>query len=90
MENKINDGGAAFPEGIAVGVAGDVYGGNSSGMSLRDYFAAKAMQGLCTGCSGTLGKEFSAYAKGACNAVISERSYVLADAMIKAREATND
>jgi len=44
------------------------------GMTLRDYFAAKAMQGLC--------------ANGNTNPFdISRAAYVVADAMLKAREA---
>ena len=50
------------------------------GMDLRDYFAAKAMQGICAGKdeAGTLvhhGYEW-----------IASESYAIADAMIKARE----
>lgn len=60
------------------------------GMTLRDYFAGKIAGALATGCSGMLSGEFSAYAKGDCNAVIAERSYSLADAMLKAREASHD
>jgi hypothetical protein len=54
-------------------------------MSLRDYFAAKAMQGLVsahnqegiwTGC----GDETS-------NRIMSETAYEIADAMLAAREA---
>jgi hypothetical protein len=49
--------------------------GENQGMSLRDYFAAKAMQGL--------------YASSFYNesyAVISEMAYKQADAMLKARQ----
>jgi len=46
------------------------------GMTLRDYFAAKAMQGLLACASGDGTKE--SYAKWA---------YEYADAMLKAREA---
>lgn len=47
-DNKpVDDGGAAFPEAIAVGPAGDVYFG-PSGMSKRDYFAGQALIGLGT------------------------------------------
>lgn len=45
MVNKINDGGPAFPLYVPTQQAGD----NSEvilGLSLRDYFAAKAMQGI--------------------------------------------
>ena len=50
------------------------------GMELRDYFAAKAMQGICAGRdeAGTLvshGYEW-----------IASESYKIADAMMKARE----
>ena len=47
------------------------------GMTLRDYFAAKAMQGLLAADTG-----FTMY-----SAQIAEISYAQADAMMKAREA---
>jgi hypothetical protein len=46
------------------------------GMTLRDYFAAKAMQGLL---AGTL--------KSSDTSLIARDCYAMADAMIKAREA---
>lgn len=51
------------------------------GMMLRDYFAAKAMQGFLS--SGRINTDHVArhYAKD-----ISESAYALADAMLKARE----
>ncbi len=58
--SEINTGGSAFP----------VHG--LPGMTLRDYFAAKAMQVLIGG------KDVYAAASAA---------YVMADAMLKAREA---
>ena len=57
----------AFPVG---------YNGHQ-GMTLRDYFAAKAMQGLLTA---EIVGEYS-------NEHVAEIAYVLADAMLKAREA---
>ncbi len=48
-----------------------------NGMTLRDYFAAKAMQGMLS--SGNLPKTIS-------DADIAECTYNLADAMLKARE----
>ena len=48
------------------------------GMTLRDYFAAQAMQGMLA--SGNLPKTMP-------DADIAECSYNLADAMLKAREA---
>lgn len=43
------------------------------GMTLRDYFAAKAMQGLCAG--GNISAQN-----------IAQASYIVADAMLKARQ----
>ena len=48
-----------------------------SGMTLRDYFAAKAMQGLLTA---EIVGDYS-------NEHVAEIAYVLADAMLKRREA---
>ena len=45
------------------------------GMTLRDYFAAKAMQGMMHDVSQPVGE------------VIAEWAYQVADAMLKAREA---
>ncbi|HAT7708526.1 TPA: hypothetical protein JAX41_005002 [Enterobacter roggenkampii] len=58
------------------------YHGMDSGMTLRDYFAAKAMQGWLASFS-----ESDAHpsVSGKCDAV-AEASYALADAMLKARE----
>jgi len=47
------------------------------GMSLRDYFAAKAMTGLLTA---EIVGEYS-------NEHVAEIAYLIADAMLKAREA---
>lgn len=65
----MNTGGPAFPaHTIAM----------HEGMTLRDYFAAKAMQGLIS--SHHCGKDFSATQK-------AKDAYVIADEMLKAREA---
>jgi hypothetical protein len=48
------------------------------GMTLRDYFAAKAMQGMLAACTGWSEQEQTRLAK--C-------SYMMADEMMKAREA---
>ena len=42
MSDKINDGGAAFP------VPNDANVNDQEGMTLRDYFAAKAMHAMVT------------------------------------------
>jgi len=60
-----NTGGPAFPLFAATGYAG---------MTLRDYFAAKAMQAVVS--NGDVDPQ-----------KISQASYIIADAMLKAREA---
>ena len=67
--STINDGGPAFPVG-----SGDMR--DPVGMSLRDYFAAAAMQGICA--SGPM----------ITDDVIALEAYSIADAMIKARTRT--
>jgi hypothetical protein len=69
MAKIIHTGGPAFPLAIDKQVLHD-------GMTLRDYFAAKAMQGLLAG------KLQSVELK-----VIAGDCYKMADAMLKAREA---
>ena len=75
--NSTNTGGPAFPvpdiDGSAV----------CEGMTLRDYFAAKAMQGFLM--DDALHKEASAAPEWLKS--IADASYELADAMLKAREA---
>lgn len=51
-----------------------------SGMSLKDYFAAKAMQGICAGRD----EAGELYQHG--YEWIASESYKIAEAMIKARE----
>jgi hypothetical protein len=69
--SNINDGGPAFP-------VENVHIWQGHGMSLRDYFAAKAMQGLVAQSMGTAllspAEDAAAYA------------YAMANAMLKARE----
>lgn len=64
-------GGPAFPS-IVYDNDYEVYF-TEGGMILRDYFAAKAMQGFCAGgCTNTQD--------------IAKAAYIVADAMLKARE----
>jgi hypothetical protein len=51
----------------------------SHGMTLRDYFAAKAMQGVISGCAAR--GEVLIYSE------LAGLSYDIADAMLEAREA---
>jgi hypothetical protein len=67
-----NTGGPAFPT--------PAHNLQNDGMTLRDYFAAKAMQGDISSFSDD--KDPSDVAS-----IIAERAYQIADAMLKAREA---
>lgn len=69
--NSINTGGPAFPIDIPSV-------GHSTGMTLRDYFAAKAMQAVLSD------PEITDIAKT--KDWIAICSYSVADAMLKARE----
>lgn len=69
------DGGPAFP---VVGAAGATM--DFGGMTLRDYFAAKAMQSLIAALTDESGIKRE-YAEP-----IAQGSYFMADAMLKARE----
>ncbi|MEX5557969.1 hypothetical protein Q1J45_10365 [Pseudomonas rhodesiae] len=66
------DGGTAFPI-----VHPDGSGVQYFGMSLRDYFAAKALQGICASGPGA----------DCNNDFIAREAYGLADAMLAARSA---
>ena len=70
--NNTNTGGPAFP-GLHPSSECRY---KEEGMTLRDYFAAKAMQGLL---AGTL--------KSSDTSLIARDCYAMADAMLKAREA---
>ena len=54
---------------------------DGSGMTLRDYFAAKAMQGLIASPRGTPD------GRDATDTYYAKCAYLMADAMLKAREA---
>lgn len=69
-----NTGGPAFP------LVGDSYQVQDIGMTLRDYFAAKAMQGLVERNKNLDLTRHEAH-------VTSTSAYQMADAMLKAREA---
>ncbi len=66
--SDINDGGPAFPWGE--------HGTHLGGMTLRDYFAAKAMQGLVTAT-----QEMTHVTV----AMLADEAYAYADAMLAAR-----
>ena len=65
-----NTGGPAFPIVIDIGQGVEWH----KGMTLRDYFAAKAMQALLT-------------RRPLSGGEVARDAYIIADAMLKAREA---
>ena len=71
MSDTINNGGPAFP--APAGVAHIT----EQGMTLRDYFAAKAMQGMCSSDSHCV--------DGWAHSDIAVQAYQMADAMLRAR-----
>ena len=81
MSNQINDGGPAFPLGPTAGTMKPMQDGTlivthygmEPGVTIRDYFAAAALQGM------NLDFNFS------CTTYAMD-AYLIADAMLKARE----
>lgn len=85
--NEKNNGGPAFPVADRLNFGPEV----NQGMTLRDYFAAKAMAGMLAGSDNTdfddealRRSDYPAY----CD-LFAEGAYSMADAMLKARVNTN-
>lgn len=92
MNDKTKGGGPAFPEQIAVTPTGDTYSGEA-GMTLRDYFAAKAMQGMLAvpddqryGDRADKALSVEEWQQWCVTGVV-EHAYRVADAMLAARSA---
>ena len=80
MNNTQNTGGPAFPRPFSVDdVDPDISYPAHAGMTLRDYFAAKAMQALMVHPDWNLYPDSTA-----------KDAYKLADAMLKERRRTHD
>jgi hypothetical protein len=77
MTEQPKDGGPAFP--FAATDPSNV-AMQASGMSLRDWFAGKALAGLASNCD-------EAGLSSWCAAPLADRAYEIADAMIAARGA---
>lgn len=75
-DKHINDGGPAFP----LQSIGPEFPPGYAGMTLRDFFAANAMQGLAA----------NPEAWDMTDEKVAEWAYNAADAMLKARETSND
>ncbi len=83
---KTNDGGAAFPPSMACDLEGRIWPSDQlhedgGGMSLRDYFAAKAMQGSMANPDHA---DSTGITEGN-HASIAKYAYRVADAMIAER-----
>ena len=80
--SNTNTGGPAFPFSLHIGGSAGIVDAEecgAGGMTLRDYFAAKAMQGICVSKdeAGTLVNHGYDWIAG--------EAYRIADAMLKAR-----
>lgn len=81
-ETPITDGGPAFPQST---FSGGTIQRETGGMSLRDYFAAQALQGLCARLSEA---DIAMLRDGIRGGMHEARvAYQLADAMLKNRGA---
>ena len=84
MTDTINNGGPAFPlapvshHGNVVVLSESV----ATGMTLRDYFAAKAMQGLLASRWCEVSREMT---PGIGERTLADDAYAMADAMLEAR-----
>lgn len=81
MSTKINDGGPAFPVSSERNANGEILWG-FNGMSLRDWFAGQALAGELSAQNDSTGIWTERLFEK-----LAERSYKIADAMLKAREA---
>ena len=77
--STIDDGGSAFPHHFFENSVGDC-----SGMSLRDYFAAKALAGYV---ATEAANDFRGVSIEENDRAIAEHCYALADSMLAARKA---
>lgn len=77
-----DDGGPAFPTADVYSPQGQVMAPGDPGMSLRDYFAASAMQALTPGAySGAKERTVKE-----CESNLARVAYTIADAMLEARK----
>ena len=91
-DKHISDGGPAYPLPVDNEQCRARFESGYGGMTLRDYFAAKAMQGLLANPSGAI-QQNGMSGWGWCNCTVNdaaEFAWHIADAMLKAREASND
>lgn len=79
--DKINDGGPVAP----------IYPANiSSGISMRDYIAMTAMNGMCANSDISKATSMAKLTPEECRKSFAESAYKMADEMLKAREPQKD
>lgn len=83
MSKTIDDGGYAFPMAGMKTDFGDGWISPESGMTLRDYFAAKAMAVMMPGAL----RQGNEHVHREDIGQLADLSYEMADAMLKARNA---
>lgn len=92
--NMINDGGPAFPLPVEDQQCRSRFESSYGGMTLRDYFAAKFAAAMMTATSADRDYPNIDYQQDAGGPTVAERvatiAYRMADAMLRAREASND
>ena len=82
MNEKIKDGGPAFPVPDVIDHDRNYYQYGGQGMTLRDYFAAKAIPSVITQCKGDIRR-----ADENPPDYFARVAFEIADAMLSAREA---
>jgi hypothetical protein len=82
MSDKTDDGGPAFPQNDLSGYGMGPSPCNNSGLSLRDYFAAKAMQAIITAEGMSIADEYADK--------VASFAYDFADSMLKERSKSDD
>src|SRR5690606_41040202 len=93
---QINDGGPAFPLPVEDLQCRSRFESGYGGMTLRDYFAAKAMHAIITEPTYEGAQSFLMYfkkrlgLKGEGMDAYAKVAYMMADAMLRAREAGNE
>jgi len=82
--SNTNTGGPAFPGFNYIDQHGKQ---NPEGMTLRDYFAAKAMQAILPAYQNVFDDETGGDDDPTFPELLAKDAYIMADAMLKAREA---
>lgn len=80
--NEIKDGGQAFP----VGFHPDGNSADSYGMTLRDWFAGMALNGICANSDISINSANANLTRQSIRESFAEGAYKTADAMIAERE----